>query len=261
MIQLTPDMSVTLSPLLAKAGTVQRAVEGLVRLGVRAVQLSAACKGIRPRELDRQGRRDLLALLARNGLMLGGLDLMIPHKDYLQGSTQDRAVGSVLAAIELAADLGRVPLSLSLPITKLPADVASALVQAADGRGVMLAIHAENELDAFEPWLKTHDTPLVCAAVDPAALLAQGREPAAVAMRLADRLGVARLDDYVETSVASAGGRCTLGRGELDLTAYRAALATARKLRGLVLELRDVQDPEAALATAVQAWEKSLLRP
>ena len=144
MLDLGPPLSVTLAPLVPHCGgSVQRAAELVGKSGVRAVQLSAAQKDLRPRELDGRGRKDVLGLLARSGLMLGGIDLMIPHKDFLRGDTQDRAADAVIGAIGLAGDLGRVPLSVSLPVEKLGDDIAQAMLTAADAHGVMLAVHAE----------------------------------------------------------------------------------------------------------------------
>jgi hypothetical protein len=43
-------------------------------MGFRSVQLSAAQPGLRPRELDRSGRRDLLARLSRLQMPAAGLE-------------------------------------------------------------------------------------------------------------------------------------------------------------------------------------------
>lgn len=260
MLDLGPTLAATLAPLIPRCGgSVQRAAETAARAGLRAVQLSAAQKDMRPRDLDRRARREVLAMLSRSGLMLAGLDLMIPHKDYLQSATQDRAVGSVLGAIDLAAELGRVPLSLSLPVEKLPQDVTDALLTAADGHGVTLAVHAEHDLDALEKWLATHDLPVVRIGLDPATLLALDHDPAAVAVRFAAKLAVARLDDHATTSTASAGGRVPVGEGDLELLPYRGALAVATKLRSVVVELRDLPDPVAGMRVAQRKWEEVVM--
>jgi sugar phosphate isomerase/epimerase len=255
MLDLTPPLSVSIAPLTeASGGDVKHAVTRAAAAGMRAVQLSAAQPGMRPRELGHTARRDVLSMLGRSGLMLSGVDLMIPHRDWADASKLDRAATAALAAIELAADLGRVPVSLTLPVESMPADVMRELLIAADGRGVALGIHAEHDLEALKKFLTAHETPLLGAALDPAALLAEGLEPEAVVGRFADRLKVARLDDFARTSVATTGGRCAVGEGELDVDAYRATLSLARGLRAVVIELRDVRDPLAALAAAREAW-------
>jgi sugar phosphate isomerase/epimerase len=233
---------------------VKRAVERLRGGECRMAQLSAALPGLRPRELDQRARRDVLGLLSRNGLALSGLDLMIPHRDWSDVSTQQRAIDAVGSAVKLAGDFGRVPLSLSLPIAALTDAMRRELLTCADGCGVMLAIHAEGELDALLAWLDAEDQPMLKAAVDPAALLAGGEGPADAVIRLAKHLRVARLDDFSRTSLTAAGGRCPLGEGDLNLLNYRAALSTITKLQSLLIELRDLPDPVSALQTALDVW-------
>lgn len=255
MLELGPALSVTVSPLTKQAGgDVRRAIERAGKLGMRFVQLSAAQQGLRPRELDRRARKDVLALLARNGLALGGLDLMIPHRDWLAAATQDRAFEAMLGTLELAYDLGKVPVTTTLPVEKMDDAMVRELLTAADARGVAIAVHAEHDLNALHNWLKQHDQPMLGAAIDPAALLSQDIDPAEAITRFAERLLVARLDDHTATSVASAGGRCLVGEGSLDVLGYRAALSICRRLRSIIIELRDLPDPAAAARTAVQAW-------
>lgn len=257
MIEMTPGLSVTVGPLVARGGDVRRAVEHVRDAGLHSVQLSAATKGLRPRELDRRARRDVLAMLARQGVMLSGLDLMIPHKDWLRSETQDRAVAAAVGAIELAGDLGRVPLSITLPVDRLSEELKRELLAAADGHGVTLAVHAEHDVNALTAWLEAEDQPVLGAAVDPAVLLARGEDPSAVTAQLGRRVRVARLDDFVDVSGGggvSTGGRCPLGEGDLDVTGYKAALAVCTKLRAVVLELRDLRDPVAAMHQAARVW-------
>ncbi len=258
MLELSPTLSVTLAPLVGLCGgSVPLALERVAQAGVRCVQVSAATKGLRPQDLDTQGRREVLALLARRGLALGGLDLMIPHKDFLDSSRQDRAVAAVLQAITLAGDWGRVPLCVSLPVEELPHEITQALLAKADGTGVTLAVHAEHDIAALLTWLRKHDQPVLRAAMDPAALIAAGHDPADVAMKLADFLAVARLDDFARTSITATGGRCPVGGGELDLLRYRAALAAARRLRAIVIELRDLSEPFQGIPTALHHWSNA----
>ena len=68
-----------LAPTLIWLGTRPRAsLERLAERGFRRVQLSAAHESIRPRDLDRSGRRELLALLRRLDVAPGGLDVPVP---------------------------------------------------------------------------------------------------------------------------------------------------------------------------------------
>ena len=110
-------------------------------LGLRGVQLSAAQPGIRARDLDRSGRRDLLAAARRNELELSGIDAWMPAETMLDSAQADRVAGELLAAIELAGDLGGLPVSLRLPPTGAD-EVVSALAASAARLGVMLVDHS-----------------------------------------------------------------------------------------------------------------------
>ncbi|MFW6060130.1 MAG: sugar phosphate isomerase/epimerase family protein [Phycisphaeraceae bacterium] len=263
------SLAPTLTPIVRHVGgTVRAGLERIAGRGFATVQLDATLHGIRPRELDRQARRELLGVVRRRNLRLGGVDLFIPRKHYLEADHVDRAMSATVAAIELAADLGRVPLSLTLPVRQLPVDLASAIVEAADGHSVRVAVHAEDQLDALQAWVEEVDLPALGAAIDPAALLARGHDPAQVAQRFGAHLTVARLSDVARGSVEeeaddptlSQGGgesvRCTVGAGELDLLAYRVALDLAAQRAGpVVLDLRGLSEPMRAAEDARRAWD------
>ena len=105
-----------MAPTLGALGDQPRsALDRLAGMGFRSVQLSAAQPGLRPRELDRSGRRDLLTRLQRLQMPAAGLDLWIPTEHFLDPARVDRAMAAVGTAIELAADLGRCTVSLVLP--------------------------------------------------------------------------------------------------------------------------------------------------
>ncbi|MEX1017712.1 MAG: TIM barrel protein [Phycisphaeraceae bacterium] len=272
MAILTHGSDLSLSPALGPlvrgagqaSGAVRAAVEQLARQGFASVQLDATLPGLRPRELSSRGRRDLLALLGRRNVRPSGLDLFIPRKHYADDAQMDRAVAATVAAIELARDLGRLPVSLGLPVKRLPEPVQTAIVEAADGQGVRLAVHAEDQLDALEQWVDAIGLPSVGVGLDPAALLARGHDPAAVAQRLGHRLAVARLSDVDRAAdgdddeEAGAGEtvRCPAGAGELDLIPYRVAVDLAGRRAGpVVLDLRGLARPFDAAAVGKRAWD------
>lgn len=249
-LELTP----ALRPIakVAQRG-VRQAIEQLADAGFSRVQLDAALPGIRPRELDQRARRDLLALVGRRGMTVAGLDLFIPRKDFLQADRVDRALSAVLAAVELAADLGRIPLHLPLPVKTLGDDVKSTLIDAADGRSVPLAVHAEDQLDDLAAWVDDVDLPCLGMSIDPGALIAAGLNPVDLVHQHAKRLTGARLSD---ASVGDAATRCAIGAGELDVVAYRIALDLAtRRHGGVVLDLRNVDHPLRAAAAARSTWD------
>ena len=233
-------------------GTVAGALQWLTGARFTAVQLDATLPGIRPRELGPRARRDLVALAARRDIRLGGVDLMLPRGHYTDPVHQDRAMGATLAGIELAADLGRLPLSLTLPADGLPDDLRSALVTAADGHGIRLAVHAEDQLDALVAWVEQVDLPALGIGLDPAGLLARSEDAAEAAQRLGRRLAVGRLCDL---SMPSATRR-TVGDGDLDVAAYRVALDLAPARTGpVVLDLRGVEQPFDAACAGRTAWD------
>ncbi|MCC6581314.1 MAG: TIM barrel protein [Phycisphaeraceae bacterium] len=261
---LTPGSDMRLAPMvrtLAKQtdGTVRGALDSLRQSGFTAVQLDATFAGIRPRDLDHRSRRDLLALLGRHGIQLAGLDLFVPRRHWVESEHVDRATSAALAAIQLAADLGRVPVSLSLPVEAFRSSPITTMLEAADACNVPLAVHAEDKVDDLLAWLDEVDQPMLGAAVDAATLLAWGQQPDKVVHRLSKRLLVGRLSDLQrggDEDLAQAGGvRCTVGEGELSVLTYRLALELcARRYGPVVLDLRGMEDAPASSAAAMKAW-------
>ncbi len=246
-------LAATATPVVAQTdGTLRTALDRLAGAGFTAVQLDATLAGLRPRELTGRARKDLVALVARRGMRLAGLDLFLPRKHYVDPAHVDRAMAATLAAVELAADLGRVPVSLMLPVAEMGEDAKGALVEAADGRGVTLAVQGEGQWEALAQWVEAVDMPVLGMAIDPAMLLTQQVDPVATVQRYSSRLRVARLSDQMTGSV----GRCGVGEGDLDVTAYRIAvdLATAR-VGPVVLDLRGLNEALADAATGRSAWE------
>lgn len=247
------SLAPTIRPLLRHADqTVRGAVELAATTGFRSIQLDATINGIRPRDLGTRARQDLVALLTRRGLRLAGVDLFIPRKHFLEPANLDRAITSTLAAIEMAADLGRVPLSIALPVAQVTDDVRSTLVAAADGHGITLAVHAEDHADALIEWVKAADVPALGAAIDPAAVIARGDNPVASVQKLGKLLKVGRLSDFQRETAT----RCVPGDGDLDLDQYciMLDLATGR-IGPIVLDLRNLEQAQQAAAQAIKAWD------
>ena len=73
--------------------------------GVRSIQLDVTMPEVRPRDLDRSGRRDLAALLRRCGLSISGLDLFIPPEHFSDAASEERAVGAAGHASGMLAEL------------------------------------------------------------------------------------------------------------------------------------------------------------
>ena len=265
---LTHGSDLTLAPTMGpivrlRGGALRAALDQVAAAGFTAVQLDATLPSIRPRELDSRARKDLLALLARSSLRLAGVDLFIRRRHYMETEHQDRAMHATLAAINLAAELGRVPLSLALPIAEMADDLKQEIVQAADRYHVRLAVHGEDQLPALTDWLEQVDLPILSAAIDPATILARSDDPVATAHELASRLGVSRLSDLMgaaDSDTAAATMRCPVGEGELDVMGYRIAIDLAVGRAGpVVLDLRGLSKPMAAAATSAQTWQNAAI--
>ena len=236
-------LSLCLAPTLADLGAdARRGLDRLARDGFRAVQLSAGQPGLRPRELDQSARRDLVATLRRRELSAAGLDLWIPAEHFIDAATADRAVTVAVATIELAGDLGRLPVSLTLPGDEgAGVEVIDALVARATARGVPLADHARPGCG--------RDT--VGLGVDPVAWLVDGDDPALLGASTGRRLVSARLADLSADGLRRPPGA---PGGRLDVTAYRVALTVAGYGRPVVLDLRQWADPMVGLGPARAVW-------
>ncbi len=235
-------------------------VRGLIELaagrGFRAVQLSAAAPGVRARDLDRSGRRDLVATLKRRALALSGLDLWIPREHLLDAATAERAFEVIGDAIDLAAELAglmgmvvrggegaaaKIALSVALP-SELAPGLRAELMRRAEIAGVALADHTPPADGAPGP---------DAVGVDPAALIALKRDPAGELLKLGKRLAAARLSDLSDLGMRVAPGE---RGGRLDLLSYGVALATAGYAMPVPIDLRGVADQPAALAACVNRF-------
>ena len=280
MAILTHGSDLTLAPTLRPIarqfdGTVRSAIDRLAKAGFRSVQLDGTLPGIRPRDLDQRGRRDLLGVLTRHGMTLAGIDIFLPRRHFLEAEHIDRAMAASVAAINLAADLGRVPVSIGLPVKSLGDDARKAIVEAADGHGVRLAIHAEDAIDELSAWVNRIDLHALGIGIDPASVLASGNagesghDPVKLLHRLGKRVAVARLDDLAgagsdasdDEGIRGAGYRCLLGEGDLDVLSYRIALDLAVGRTGpVVLDLRGLENPLAGALAAQKTWEAAAFR-
>ncbi|MFT5422728.1 MAG: hypothetical protein ACI89L_000493 [Phycisphaerales bacterium] len=255
-----PQLAVSLAGLSRREGvpwagspkaTLAWLAETAHAAGVRSAVLDATRPGFRPRELDTGGRRDLAGALRRGELGFAGVDVFLPPLDFVDPKTLDRAVGAVLGAIGLAADLaglggggpgggGRV-VSLVLP-EDLDDDVRGTIHDEATRQGVRIADHA---------WPITPGDPqgVMLAGLDPVRVLEAGESPAKAAARFGGAVAAARLADRDET------GRCAVGApgARLEVLAYAAALATVG-MRSVTIDLRGLHEPAEAIGAAATAW-------
>ena len=235
---MTQWFGVTLEPL---GGAPRASIDRLVGFGARGVQLSASQPGLRPRELDRSGRRDLQAFLGRRSMHVTGIDQWIPLEHFTDPARVDRAAEALRAALELAADLGRCPVTTALPADA--EDVWALVLTHAERWGVVVA-----DAGAGDP--RHH--PACGKAFDPVASLAAGADPVDAVVRSASSLVAPRLAD-----LSTAGFRAPIGRpdGRLDVDAYLAAVAMCPRARSVVLDARQWTDPWSGVDASLRVAE------
>ena len=248
-----------LAPIAPGGERVRGLIGWLARAGARGLRIDATAAGIRPRELDRSGRRDLAALLRRSELAFAGVDFFIPPEHFLKPDMVDRAVSGVLAAIDLAADLAGLgagsvvtrstsPASVSIVLPeKLAPDMRRSLSDHALSQGVRLADHAWpiGERDGGGGG-GGGEGEAIGIGLDPATVLSAGADPIMLAAKIGSRLVCARLSDV--GAGAPGGARTAPGSGRLDVTAYLAILATVGYTGHVILDLHGLRDPAGAIA-------------
>lgn len=247
---MTARTQVPLSVTIAPLGLPSEAMSWASASGFRGVQFSVTGGGLRPRELGPSARRDLRATLSRLELAVSGIDAIVPVAHFLDPAMSERAIDAIDGACGLAAELGRVPVTLQLP----PAgdesqqdrrrEVVAALAAAADRAGVTLA-DLGGAVEA--PW------PPVGVCVDPAAVLADGGDPSAVVARTGPKLAAVRVADLLRSGLRGPIG--VRGESRLDVLAFRVAMDVSG-FRGLpVLDCRQWSDPRTGALQSAEAWQ------
>jgi sugar phosphate isomerase/epimerase len=242
-------LSVALAPF---DGSPKQTMAWAVSEHFRCVQLPATRAGLRPRDLDRSARRDLAAALARLELRLSGLDLWIPPDHFIEDETADRAVDATAATIDLAEDLGRVPISFMAPTGPDAAAVLQMLSAQAERQGVTLIDFTAAPVDGAEGASAVEQWASVRPGVDPALVLAAGQDPAERVVVLGADLGQVRLSDW------DGQQRVPVGQGRLDPARLRAMLSVIGHTAPIVVDPRTLPDPGAAVRQAVRAWEQAV---
>ena len=203
------------------------------------MQIAASIPGLRPRELDRTARRDLLASLRRRELALSGIDVWIPPEHFDDPAHADRAVSAVRSAVELAADLGRVPVSLAL---REESETTAAIIAHGQRHGIEIADHS----------LPLTNLPGAGVGIDPAACISLGHDPARIVHESAGRLVCARLVDLLRSGMRGPPGLKQEGR--LDITEYKVALSVNCFRRPVVIDARQWSSPWQGVQQALEVW-------
>lgn len=276
----------------ALPGDLRSVLDRLRTLGVRAVQLDAAAPELDPRTLSASGRRDVLASLRRRELAAAGLDCPVRATSLADPATADAAIARVIDVIRLAADLGRLGVSVRLPASAA-GGAGAAKASGGSGGGLIIAAAGDADLhaavaaltpadassprgeggggvdasviDALAAAADRHGVPLIDFGVplrrgdgrlmpglDAAACLAAGVDPVLAFATTAD-LAAVRLSD-----LTADGRRVPPGdaEGRLPLEAF-AATVTAGGFDGpVVLDVRQCLDPWAATILGARAWSE-----
>lgn len=264
----TLRLAPTIEPLLEVSSQLRDAIERLASMSFRHVQLSATHRGLRPRDLDATARRDLLALLGRWQLTVTGLDVWIPAHHFTDPATVDRAMDATKAAIRMAEDFGRVPVSMTLPAEIRPTStskeddsldtrsegtsnvdsgcaatsIATTLAALAEHHGVPIADHSV-------PWKKRETIGL---GIDPPAWLMKHEDPVQACMANPSDVASARLCD-----VSTTGQRMPIGDRQhagFDWSAYGFSLAAVGYSRAVVIDARQWLNPWEGIAQTATAW-------
>lgn len=241
----SPALALTGLPDVS-AATLRRVIDRCASMGVRALALSCNAPGLRPRELGRTARRDVIASLKRADLACAGVDLFVPPKHLADPRHSARAVEAYREAIAFASDIAELTGTRKVLTTTLPRGEASVLAIEdlaghADRLGVTIADLA---------WPPMDDAPAsVAPALDPAVALRSVDDVASLAAKHAKSLAGARLSD------ADDAARVPVGDGRLDAFSYLLSLHAGGYDGPVVIDVRGLKDPWGAVERAIEAIE------
>jgi len=164
----------------------------------------------------------------------------------------DQATAALLAAVSLAADLGRLTLSFALPpLDDVDRAALDAILEAADGHDVPLAFHAERDINHLRRWIDALGSPLYRVGIDTASCLVNDMK---IGQAITVDIGSLRLADATR-DIDDQWQRCPLGEGDLDLaTARILADLSPRHHQPVILDLGRFSGSVRSLQWAVHAW-------
>ncbi len=205
-----PPASVTLSAL---GPDLHEGLRAAAAFGCRGVQISAGQPGSRPSDLSDSGRRDLLAAARRHELKITGDDAWVRTEDLLDKERVDSALSATMSAMQMAADLGCIPISLKLPREEEAREIVHAIMTTAERIGVAVLDHGV-PVFAGEPPLGV--------GIDAPSWLASGKDVMPGIQEAGERLGAVRLAD-----LSAEGMRTAIG-GNSSRLDVAAVMMTAR---------------------------------
>ncbi len=184
------------------------------------------------------------------------VDCFLPIAHFLDSAEIDRATNAAMSAVEFAAEsaalegrngLGTVVLALPTADDTLAKSAIHALTTAAERHGVRLAVPTTDAARIRPPLL---------VAVDPAQVLANGGDPAAIALAANGRLGASRIVDLLRS-----GTRGPIGEpreGQLEVSAFVSACRAAGFAGEFVIDMRQWMDPRGGLLATIERFQREV---
>lgn len=251
---MQPSLAIAGLPIPDARERITIAAEAAVHAAIPSLHLDATLPGIRPRELDRSGRRDLVAIAKRHNLSLTGCDLFIPPTHFTSPQHQQRAADAVRQAIAFAAELRALGAAAALVCIDTAAPTPKSSEPTLDATSLLtdLAAHARDHGVTLCD-ISGEATPLA-RGLDLAAIIARSEDPAAAIVT--HKPACLRLTDW------NGRARVPFGHGRADITALTAASSVAAPAAVAILDFRGVLLPDAAaLREAVAAAASRLDEP
>jgi sugar phosphate isomerase/epimerase len=207
---------------------VRRGAECARAFGLSTVQFDGVGE-IHPRELARSGRREVVHLLARNGLELAALGVHSPQ-GLANAEENNRLVPAIAEQCALARDLGTRVVAVHVgriaddsrdPARAAIAEALGDVLRAAEANGVVIAAEAGAESPkAIKEFLQGRGRESLRVCIDPGALATRGWSPVEAVRILGPHLSHAYLRDG-----ASDRAEVPLGEGEVPWREYLIELA------------------------------------
>ncbi len=238
------------------------------RLGFGSVEIGTASAEVNPRAMGRSGRRHVARYVRGLGLSLAAWSADPADAKPLDPANMDLRVEHARAVLEMAADAGTGLVTvhwgrLIEPAAPRPADHIleglTFLGEYADRIGPRLALRVgDDEPGALAALLDDLSCPALRVCLDSAALTLAGRDVAGAVAVLAKHLALAHIRDAQVSAPSGRLRETNLGRGDVDLAAYLAALTETGYPGPLIVRRTDTPNPTADLA-ACKAYLEALL--
>lgn len=211
---------------LAPREVLHAAASTLLPARGKHLTLDATAPGFRPRQLDHSARRDLASAIRRAELSLAGVDCFVPTEHLEDAATRDRAASAILAAVELAGQIGSPRTAFRAPVG-VDQEIIESVRVLAERVGVVACCYGG-------------DTAL------PRAVVADSNDPAELAQAL-HGAGVIRWKWPVAMAGTEAGVLAPL-------------VATLGYVGTVDLDLSQAGDPESELLMALSRWSQAMPR-